>query len=69
MKLSKKQKRVLISLPFVIIVVSGLFALIVWLIGGDIAKALRSGLAVATGCLLVEVLSLILNRPKNLKDE
>ena len=71
MKLSKKQKRVLISIPIVVIVLSGLFPLIEWLIGGDhdtIVEAFRLGLAASLGGTIFSVLSLIFNWPANLRD-
>lgn len=72
MKLSKKQKRVLISIPIVIIAISGSFPLICWLMGENheaIVKAFRDGLAAACGGAFFPVLSLLFNWPMDLRDK
>lgn len=72
MRLNKKQKRVLISIPIVIIAISGSFPFFEWLMGGDheaIVKAFRAGLAAACVGPIFAVLSLLFNWPWNLRDE
>ena len=72
MKLSKKQKRVLISLPIVFILGAGAFPLFEWVMRADsatILKAFHTGLAAASGGTFLYVLSLIFNWPMNLKDD
>ena len=71
MRLNKKQKRVLIATPIVFIAISGIFPLIVWMMGGDhdaIAEAFRLGLTGAFGGTLFSVLSLLFNWPTDLRD-
>ena len=71
MRLNKKQKRVLISIPIVLIAVSGIFPLFEWMMGGDyeaIVEAFRLGVAAAFGGTLFSVLSLLFNWPNDLRD-
>jgi hypothetical protein len=71
MKLNKKQKRVLISIPIVVIAVAGMFPFFDWMLGGDkdaIAEAFRLGLAGACGGAMFPVLSLLFNWPMDLRD-
>lgn len=71
MRLNKKQKRVLISIPIIIVAVSGVFPLLEWMMGGDhdaIVEAFRLGLAGAFGGILFSVLSLLFNWPSDLRD-
>lgn len=72
MKLNKKQKRVLISTPIVVIAIAGVFPLFDWMLGGDrdaIAEAFHWGLAGACGGALFPVLSLLFNWPMDLRDK
>ena len=72
MKLNKKQKRVLVSIPIVIIFVAGLFPLFDWMLGGDhdqIVGAFRIGLIAACSGALFWVLSLLFNWPTDLRDK
>lgn len=71
MKLTKKQKRVLISIPIVIVFIAGVFPLVEWMTGGDheaIVEAFRLGLAGASGGILFSLLSLLFNWPMDLRD-
>ena len=71
MRLNKKQKRVLISIPIVIVFIAGVFPLVAWMTGGDhdaIVEAFRLGLAGAFGGILFSVLSLLFNWPNDLRD-
>lgn len=52
MKLNKKQKRVLISIPITFVVITGLFTLFIWMMGGgreSVYGAFRSGVAAGIG--------------------
>ena len=72
MKLNKKQKRVLVSIPIVVIFVAGIFPLFDWMLGGDhdeIVGAFRLGLTAACSGALLWVLSLIFNWPNDLRDK
>lgn len=72
MKLNKKQKRVLISTPIVVLAIAGAFPLLDWMLGRDrdaIAEAFRLGLAGACGGALFPVLSLLFNWPMDLRDK
>jgi hypothetical protein len=72
MKLNKKQKRVLISIPIFLLVFSGIFALFDWMMGGDheaIVKAFRFGLSVGSAWVVFGILSLLFNWPWNLRDD
>ena len=71
MRLSKKQKRTLISIPIVFIMVVGMVTLFGWLLEGDqeaIGRYFRAGIAGAIGGSLLPLLSLLFNWPTNLKD-
>ena len=72
MKLTKKQKRALISIPIIIIAVPGIFCFFDWFLGADrelIMKAFRTGLVGALCGSLFPVLSLLFNWPMDLRDE
>ena len=72
MRLNKKQKRVLISIPIVVIAVAGMFPLFDWMLGGDkdtIVEAFRLGLAGACSGALFPILSLLFNWPIDLRDK
>ena len=72
MKLNKKQKRVLVSIPIVIIFVAGIFPLFDWMLGrghDEIVGAFRTGLTAACGGALYGVLSLLFNWPMDLRDK
>ena len=71
MKLNKKQKRALISIPIVFVRVVGVVTLFGWLLEGDqeaIGRYFRAGIAGAIGGSLLPLLSLLFNWPTNLKD-
>lgn len=71
MRLNKKQKRVLISIPIIVVFIAGVFPLVAWMTGGGheaIVEAFRLGLAVACGGTFLWVLSLLFNWPNDLRD-
>jgi hypothetical protein len=71
MKLSKKQKRALISIPVVFVLATGAFPLFEWLMGAEqdaICRAFWAGVAVAASGCLFPLLSLLFNWPMKLKD-
>lgn len=71
MKLNKKKKRVLISIPITFVVITGLFTLFIWMMGGgreSVYGAFRSGVAAGIGGCFFWLLSLLFNWPEDLRD-
>lgn len=72
MKLNKAQKRVLIWMPLVLLLIASVFALLEWAMGGDqgaIVKAFCSALIASVGGALFAFTSVLINWPWKLKDE
>ncbi len=64
--MSAKEKRTLISTSLGAIIGGGIFALLLWAVGrATVGRALLSGLAIAIGVILVQVVKYIVQSKKS----
>ena len=62
--MNAKEKRILISTSLGAILGGGIFALMLWAMGTATTRALYSGLAIALGVILVQLVSFFINSKK-----